>query len=90
MKPEISHLFYLQKLDFRSVFGNNCKNLCRECGVTSVDQINRNKIRMPIQMHTSQEWRIPFLYALIALRDNPVADIPVNDVNHIINFLCCD
>lgn len=86
MKPEISHLFYLQKLDFRSVFGSNCKNLCRECGVTFVDKINRNNINMPIKIHTSQEWRIPFLNDLIVLRDNPIVDIPVNDLNQI--FFC--
>ena len=89
-KPEIVHLFSLQKLDQRSVLGRNCTKLCREYNVTTVNEIHKNDVSMPILMDDSQKWRIPFLHDLLHLRDQPQCDIPQNDILQIIDYICCD
>ena len=91
-KPEVVHLFSLQKNDVRSVFGRNCAKICREYNTLSIDQVSREDISMPIKMRENDQWRIPFLNDLVALRDNHhgMTDIPQGDIDHMINFICCN
>ena len=88
-KPEIRHLFYLQNSDYRSVFGNNCLNICRENNKLCVDQVPFNEISMPIQMNVNDAWRIPLLNDLVNLRADFNTDIPKCDIEYMINAVCC-
>ena len=90
-KPEIRHLFMLQKRDCRSVFGRNCLKLCKEFRSISVNEIIPCNITMPISMDPLQKWRIPFLLDLIELRDQGVsADVSQRDIKQIIDYICCN
>ena len=84
-KPEIIHLFQLQQFDPRSVFGSNCRNLCREWGVSHVNKVHLSDIKMPNSVPVDQEWRLNFIYDLLT-----VPDIPVSDIDNMLNFICCD
>ena len=90
VKPEIVHLFYLQKSNLRSVFGSNCSKICNKCNVADVNFVKSDHISMPIQICEDQKWRIPLLLNLTELRDNGSTDIPVADIIDMINFICCD
>ena len=89
-KPEIRHLFHIQQVDNRSVFGTNCINICRECNKPCVDEVSKHDIMMPIQMHESDEWWIPHLNDLVGLTDDYNTDIPKSDITDMIDFICCD
>ena len=89
-KPEIRHLFHIQQIDNRSVFGSNCLNICREYNKLCVDHICKRDIVMPIQIRENDEWRIPLLNDLYPLRDDFNTDISRADIYDMINFICCD
>ena len=88
-KPEIVHLFFLQKYDQRSVFGRNCFNICNEFEVNNISDLKYRDIHMPTLMDETQEWRLPFLSDLLSLRNNDQCDIPENDLVSMIDFVCC-
>ena len=85
MKPEIIHLFHLQEFDPRSVFGSNCRNLCREWGVLHVNKVTLKDITMPSILHMDEAWRLNFIHDLLT-----VPDIPRCDIDCIMIFICCD
>ena len=89
-KPEIVHLFNLQKSNHRSAFGSNCIKICDEYNVTNINFVERKQVSMPIKISDSQKWRVPLLYDLMALRDNGSTDIPEADIVQMINFICCN
>ena len=64
-KPQVVHLFQLQKSDCRSTFGLNCFNLCREVNVEGVGDINIKNISMPIKTEAQNSWRVPLLKELL-------------------------
>ena len=35
-KPHLKYLHEIQQNDFRSVYGRNCKNICKETGVENI------------------------------------------------------
>ena len=47
-RPEVVHLFNLQKYDHRSIFGRNCMNLCNEYNETCVSNISSQSVSMTI------------------------------------------
>jgi hypothetical protein len=67
VKPEIRHLFNIQKYDFRSNFGRNCQYLCNELNSSSIENINVSEVVMPIKTPEAESWRVPFLKDLLAL-----------------------
>ena len=90
-KPQVTHLFNIQKYDFRSIFGRNCLFLCSEMNVTRVEDIDVKTISMPEQTEEQEAWRVPFLKDLISLRDGKGGtDIPKTDIQDVINFICCN
>ena len=88
-KLEVKHLFNIQKADCRSIFGRNCFNICRESRSISISNINFRDITMPIKIQEDQKWRLPFLVDLLLLRDSTSPDIPVDDINYMIDFITC-
>ena len=88
-KPELIHLFSLQKCDQRSVFGRNCSKICHEFNVVKINDIKLKDVSMPVLMDDSQNWRIPFLHDLLGLHDEPSCDIPKIDITQMIDFICC-
>ena len=85
MKPEITHLFHLQKSDPRSVFGSNCFSMCREWGVSPLNTVNLSDIKMPLSLPVDEEWRMNFIFDLLT-----VPDIPKCEIDYMLNFICCN
>ena len=84
-------MFEIQQYDYRSSFGNNCKLLCNENNVARMEDINIENISMPIKLEERDSWRIPFLKELLSLRSGyGEVGISKNEMQDIINHLCCD
>ena len=88
-KPEIINLLNLQKCDFRSTFGRNCLSLCRELNVENMESINIKNISMPIKTPVTETWRLPQLLDLMALRNCKPDDITIDEINIMVNYVCC-
>ena len=91
-KIEVKHLFHIQKLDFRSIFGRNCLNLCNELNVTMVENIDISLISMP-ELYILPEdmfWQVGFLKNLLECQkvqsDNFLSEEHITD---LIAFLAC-
>ena len=88
-KPAVTNLLDLQKYDFRSTFGRNCRLLCAELKVNNMTEINIHDISMPIKTPDTELYRLPLLIDILYLRDNCPIDIEIDEVNHILNYICC-
>ena len=88
-KPAVTNLLDLQKYDFRSTFGKNCRLLCAELKVNNMTDINIHDISMPIKTPDTELYRLPLLIDILKLRDNCPIDIEIDEVNHILNYICC-
>ena len=89
IKPEVSHLMNIQKSDFRSIFGRNCQLLCRELNVENIENVNINSISMPISTPEQDKYRLPLLKDLIDVRQNTPDNFSIDDINFMINYICC-
>ena len=90
-KPQVVHLFNLQKCDFRSTFGGNCMNLCNELNVERVEDINIKNISMRYDIDERDTWRIPFLKDLISLKKgNLGGELTNREIQDFIDLICCD
>lgn len=90
-KPQVRHLFQLQKSDFRSTFGGNCRHLCEEMNVNKIEDVVVSNISMPIKVNAQDAWRVPFLKELLSLRKGTYeADLTNTEISDLINHICCD
>ena len=90
-KPQVVHLFNVQKSDYRSTFGKNCMLLCREMNVSRIEDIMAKNISMPIKMEERNEWRVPFLKELLSSRQsNEITGLSVAEIQSIIDYICCN
>lgn len=89
-RPEVVHLFNLQKCDRRSIFGRNCMNICNEYNVTCVKSVSFQSVSMPIPTNENDKWRVPFIRDILCLRFDDNCTIPRAELDDIINFICCD
>ena len=88
-KPEVRHLFQIQKGDMRSIFGRNCFNLCAEMDVSEINDIQLNTISMPI-IQGQDRWKIPVLKELLCMRDGCLdAGLSDNEIEDLICNICC-
>ena len=87
--PNIRLLHRIQGSDPRSVYGRNIANICKDAGVLSLRDLNPDNINInPIP--NGDEWKIPFIKDLLAARSDD-SDIFLNteDINSILDFVCC-
>ena len=90
-KPQVLHLFNLQKSDFRSTFGKNCLYICRELGVTSIEDVCIDNLPMPYEMDINNAWRVPVLKELLSVREGFCeTDFDKTDIQDMIHMLCCN
>ena len=66
-KPHLKYLMYLQKSDYRSVFGRNVRNICKEAGAEEISEVSANDIRYAT-IPQDQEWRCVLIKELLELR----------------------
>jgi hypothetical protein len=88
-KLEVRNLFDIQRFDFRSSFGSNCRNLCQEFNAIQVDNISREEVDMPIKTPVTERWRIPFIKELTDIKYGSFhVDLTSNDLKYIVDYLC--
>lgn len=88
-KREVRQLVNIQKNDFRSTFGRNCRNICIENNINSIEQVNVKNICMPIKTPVSESWRLPLLKELLCIREGLITvDLSEAEINQLINFVC--
>lgn len=88
-KPEVRHLFNIQKYDCRSTFGRNCFNILKEYRVPDVHAVDTSKIAMPIVIKENDKWKIPFVRELLCLRDESLeSNLIDSEIKHIITHVC--
>ena len=84
-------MFNIQKDDFRSIFGGNCRHLCEEMNVDRVEDIIAKNIKMPIEyeMEVGDSWRIPFLKELLSTNEGSNdSEMSKKEIQGIIDFIC--
>ena len=84
-------MFNIQKDDFRSIFGSNCRHLCEEMNVARVEDIIAKNIKMPIEyeMEVGDSWRIPFLKELLSTNEGSnESEMSKKEIQGIIDFIC--
>ena len=85
--PNIALLHRLQCSDMRSVYGTNIRNICRDAGVQSINQVDVSSMLVnPVP--AGEEWRIPLLQDLReSVKENPgfmdTEDHKLDDVQHL-------
>ena len=86
--PHIRVLYNHQKGDWRSTFGRNCMNLCREAGVVSMEQVIVDDISVnPVP--AGEEWRAGLLQDLISARSSTDNLLTPAELEDMINTVCC-
>ena len=88
IKPEVRHLFNIQKYDVRSNFGRNCQYLCNELNSSNIENINTTEIVMPIKTPEVEKWRVPFLRDLLEMRNGVPCEINRYEIDTFINYVC--
>ena len=87
-KPHIRYLQNIQKNDFRSVFGRNCRNICAEDGSLEIENVsisNLNYNPVPI----NEEHRIPLIQELLEIRAGRLeTQLTKDEIKSMINILC--
>ena len=80
-KPEVIHLFNLQKFDSRSIFGKNYKNII----------VFKRDFSVNYTVPLESKWRIPFVEELLDIRANKVRleHFPVEAISVILKEVCC-
>ena len=87
--PNIRLLNLMQRNDMRSVYGRNIANICRDAGVSMMEEVDVQNININ-QVPVNEVWRIPLLRDLMNDRDsNAVAGfLSKDDLNVMINYIC--
>ena len=89
INPNIRFLHTAQSKDWRSTYGRNVMNICREAGASNLNDVNIDNIEInPIP--SGEEWRIPLLMDLVAEREVSGGILALEEVNFIINLVCCE
>ena len=66
-KPHLKYLMNLQMTDYRSTFGRNVVNICKDGGVDKISEVQpQNIIYAPVSPDDS--WRIPLIQELLEVR----------------------
>ena len=62
--PHLRYLHEMQQNDFRSVYGRNCRNICKETGVEDIQDASFLDIQYET-VPTEEEYRVPLILSLI-------------------------
>ena len=66
-KPHLKYLTNLQKSDYRSVFGRNVRNICKEAQAEEIFLVCANDIKYAA-VPQDQEWRCTLINELLEIR----------------------
>ena len=89
VKPEVRHLFNIQKLDCRSTFGRNCFNLLNEYKLFDLHALDPKQLSMKIALLDTDKWKIDFIRELIMLRDGSLdSNFSLGEIKNTLDYLC--
>ena len=84
--PYIKVLLRHQTNDWRSSYGRNIMNICRDAQAADINSIDINMIQVnPVPV--GEEWRIPLLKDLLDYQDTFLSE---TEVKLVLNSVCCD
>ena len=87
--PYIKVLLRYQSYDWRSTYGRNIMNICREADATDICSLDITKIKVnPVPV--GEEWRVPLLKDLLYEKTSPDRFLHEDEVKLLLNFVCCD
>ena len=66
-KPHLKYLTKIQKSDYRSVFGRNVTNICKEAQVDNLSDVCLNNITYA-SIPDDESWRCPLIVELLEMR----------------------
>ena len=87
--PHIRTLLKYQSKDWRSSYGRNVMNICREAGVVDISSVDITNITVnPVP--SGEEWRVPLLRDLLLSKQRDSNSfLNMEEVDIIMNFVCC-
>ena len=73
-KPHIRYLLKCQESDYRSVFGRNVRNICKEAEAETISKVCLSKLSYKA-IPNDEEWRVPLVLELLELRSGRLESI---------------
>ena len=87
--PHIAHLHQYQCKDWRSTYGRNHMYICTEAQVADISSVDISSIVVnPIP--TGEEWRAGMLRDILTERECGDGVLTPDEVNLLLNTICCD
>ena len=89
-KPHLKYLMNLQKSDYRSIYGRNMKNICREAEVENITEVSISNIEYaPIP--ENQEWRCSLISKLLEIRAGRLStNLSTKEIKSILDTVTSD
>ena len=89
-KPHLKYLMNLQKSDYRSVFGRNVRNICKEAQAEEIFLVCANDIKYaPVPQE--QEWRCALIDELLELRAGRLTtELSSKEIQNILDSVTSD
>ena len=85
--PNIKLLHQCQKSDWRSVYGRNTMNICREAGVNCMAEVDVDSIEVnPLPI--GEEWRVGLLGDLLRERENSSGFLNQDQLSIVMDLVC--
>ena len=85
--PNIKLLHQCQKSDWRSVYGRNTMNICREAGVNCMAEVDVDSIEVnPLPI--GEEWRVGLLGDLLRERENSSGFLSQDQLSIVMDLVC--
>ena len=89
-KPHLKYLMNLQKSDYRSVFGRNVRNICKESEAEDISQVCENVIKYAA-VPEGQEWRCSLINELLELRAGRLTtELSFKEIQKILDSVTSD
>ena len=89
-KPHLRYLHELQKCDSRSVYGRNCRNICKEAEVHDIKDASHLDIKYEM-INPEQEYKLSLISELIEMRAGRLdCNLTKKEVQVMLDNLCSD
>ena len=87
-KPHLRYLHEIKQHDFRSVYGRNCKNICKETGVDIIQDASILDIKYQ-SVPPEEEYRLSLIKELFEMRSGRLeCNLTKKEVQAMLEVLC--
>ena len=78
----------MQQNDFRSVYGRNCRNICKESGVENIQDASSLDIKFE-EVPTEEVYRVSLIKELLEIRSGRIdSSLAKKEVQVMLELLC--